>query len=175
MKRNLSILLSLCLMLTLCGCLAQSLTDKETAADFFYPRQTASIAEHPSEGVIAAEKRDVGENQGDLSALLGLYLRGPRDSALRSPFPSGCRIVSFEFDGDILHVTLDESFTRLESMDLTVACACLAKTCLSLTDAQAVHISSNASDSASSVDLTFRQDSLLLEEWTITATEPDES
>ena len=175
MKRKLSILLSLCLILTLCGCLAQTQANKEGCVEFFYPRQTASIAEHPSGGVLVGETRDVGEKQGDLEALLALYLRGPQSSPLRSPFPSGCHVESLNFEEGTLHVTLDESLAKLEGMDLTVACACLAKTCLALTDAEAVHIACDSSDSASSVNLTFRQDSLLLEEWAITAAETQPS
>ena len=78
---------------------------------------------------------------------------------LHSPFPSGLVLRSVEQDGGNLHVELSASLTMLTGTDLTLACACLAQTCFSLTEAETVTISS---DGLGFVSMTLTRDSLLL-------------
>ena len=66
---------------------------------------------------------------------------------------------SVERQGNTVHVALSASLTMLTGTDLTLACACLARTCFSLTDAQSVTISS---DGLGFVSMTLTRDSLLL-------------
>ena len=56
-------------------------------------------------------------------------------------------------------MALSASLTLLSGVDLTLACACLARTCFSLTDAQSVTISS---EGLGFVSMTLTRDSLVL-------------
>ena len=58
-----------------------------------------------------------------------------------------------------LIIELTPSLTVLNGTDLTLACACLAKTCFALSDAQAVTISAQG---LGFVSMTLTRDSLLL-------------
>lgn len=132
MKRILSLFLAILILFGLTGC------KKETKIDFYYPR--VEIQYGSSDGVIAAESREIsGENQS-LEYLLKLYLEGPVSQDLRNPFPAGTALGSVTLDNNLLTLTLSESFSKLESMDYTIACACLATTGFALTDADTITI-----------------------------------
>lgn len=77
-----------------------------------------------------------------LMATLEVYLRGPESSDLVSPFPDGLQVLSVSQEGDILLLTVSMELTTLSGLDLTMACGCLTLTCLALTDAEQVQISS---------------------------------
>lgn len=156
MKKTLCILLSLLLALCLLGCYAI------TPVEFYY--QQRSDPQSLPESVISAESREVSGHTDDLTYLLSLYLQGPLDAELKSPFPAGCKLVSAVPDGDTLCITLDSTFVTLENTQLTIACACLAKTCFSLTDAVQVQIQAAAEDNSKAVDVIIGIDSLILED-----------
>ena len=62
-------------------------------------------------------------------------------------------------EANALHVELSASLTMLTGTDLTLACACLARTCFGLTDAESVTITS---DGLGFVSMTLTRESLLL-------------
>ena len=99
-------------------------------------------------------------------AYRGDFNRGNTETnfSLKSPFPSGCRIVEIRRESKTLHLTLDGVFAQLENLDLTLACACLAKTCFDMSDAQEVKIDAVAPDGNSIINITFNRDSLVLED-----------
>ena len=66
--------------------------------------------------------------------------------------------------GGTMTVTLNAVFAQLENLDLTIACVCLSKTCLSLADVEEVHIKAVGPDDASTVNVTLRAEDLLLED-----------
>lgn len=152
MKRMTLLLLILCLLL--CGC---GSSGKESV-EFFYLR--TSYVYGSEDGVIAAETR---EHSGSLEYLLSLYLRGPLDDGLKSPFPVGCEILEVRQESKSLQLTLDQSLSRLKDLDRTLACACLAKTCFGLTDAQEIRISSGSPEE-NLFSITISRDSLILED-----------
>ena len=160
MKRILSLCLIAALLLSLLGCRQE--TASENTTDFYYLR--ASYVYGTEDGVIAPEPRDTSSRGNTLLHLLGLYLQGPLDDQLRSPFPAGCSLESVSLDGSTLCVTLDSSFSSLQGMDLTLACACLAKTCFSLTDVTQVQIQSTSADNEENVNVVLSIDSLLLDD-----------
>ena len=154
MRKIIALMLAAVLLLGLTGCLQAT----DTAA-FYYARYEDSYLYGMDNAVIAGEFRDITGHRGDLKYLLTLYFHGPTMEYLRSPFPSGLVLRSVEQDGSNLHVELSASLTMLTGTDLTLACACLAQTCFSLTEAETVTI---ASEGLGFVSMTLTRDSLLL-------------
>ena len=154
MRKIIALMLAAALLIGLTGCLET--TDTVT---FYYARHEDSYLYGLDNGVIAGESREVTGHRGDLKYLLTLYLHGPTMEYLHSPFPSGLVLRSVEQNGSNLHVELSASLTMLTGTDLTLACACLARTCFSLTDAETVTISS---DGLGFVSMTLTRSSLLL-------------
>ena len=112
------------------------------------------------DGVLAGEVREGSGHVGDLNYLITMYLRGPQDTTLRSPFPAGCKLEEVRSGGNTLCIVLGSEFTALENTELTLACAALAKTCLALSHTQRVRIDSSSDEKTFTVTLT--EDSLLL-------------
>ena len=158
MKRFFALLLIPVLLAGLCAC---QITDNDVIepVEFFYQRTEYGYG--GTDGVIAAETREASGHAGDLTYLLALYLRGPLDPTLKAPFPSGCKLLGFYMEGKTISLTLDSTFASLQNMDLTLACACLAKTCFSLTDATQVQITALTPDDVPSLDVTISAESLL--------------
>ena len=161
MKRTVSFLLILIMLLSLCACQIQG-SDVMEPVEFYYLR--TDYVYGGTDGVIASETREASGHVGDLPYLLALYLRGPLDSSLKAPFPTGSKILSFYLDGETLSVTLDSTFASLQNMELTLACACFARTCFSLADVAQVQITALTPDDTPSLDITISADSLLLED-----------
>ncbi|MBQ8621711.1 MAG: GerMN domain-containing protein [Oscillospiraceae bacterium] len=155
------IILLLCFLLTLSACAqpnpAQDIRDP---VSFFYLRTAFSYGQQ--DAVIVCEQREADGHREDLEYLLSLYIQGPIGEGLESPFPSGLRLIEAAVLEDTVFVTLSSRFSTLSDMDMTLACACLTKTCLSLTDARQVTISCDGQTLGSSFSITLTEDDLLL-------------
>ncbi len=162
MKRISSFALILVLTVSLFGCSYSKDSGSDTA-EFYYQR--ISYGYYTADGVIASESREVASHGNDLDYLLSLYLLGPLDGELKSPFPQNCKLIDVFYDGSTLCVILDESFATLENMERTIACACLAKTCFTLTNATQVQIQSDI-PSKGRIEMIIGADSLLMEDIT---------
>ena len=136
MKQILSLILSALIVFSFAGC------KKETKVDFYYPR--TEIQYGISDGVIASESRELSGENLNLEYLLKLYLEGPVSQGLRNPFPAGTALLSVTLENKLLTLTLSESFGKLENMDYTIACACLATTGFALTDVDTITILSGS-------------------------------
>lgn len=137
MKRILSMLLIISLLLSLGGCGFGGGKRKDHAI-FYYRR--ASYLYGQENGVIASEKRDISDHAGDLSYLLSLYLIGPLDEELESPFPKTTRLTSVRDNGETMQVVLSNIGSALSDSEFSLACACLTLTCLELSNATEVTI-----------------------------------
>ena len=157
MKRFISIVLIGILVLSLAGC-GQNAQDSQVP--FYYPR--AEFDHGAPDGVIAPEIHEISGHNNDLRYLLALYLLGPSDPELRLPFPEGAILVDLVQEGSTVTVTLSSIVTRLDDIDLTISCACLAETCFAISDVQTVHILSLVSAAGLSVDATYTRDNSLL-------------
>lgn len=134
MNRLMCLLCVLLAMLNMVGC---NRTDPvEEPVMFYYPRAEFGVGE--TDSVISPEIR---EGSGlTVEMLLENYLEGPLEAELINPFPEGTKLISISLDSDTLHITLSDSVASLTGVDLTLACASLAKTCLAMTDAASVEI-----------------------------------
>lgn len=158
MKRITALFLSLIILLGLCACQYQD-SDIIEPVEFYYQR--TEFIYGGTDGVIVPETREASGHAGDLSYLLTLYLRGPLDASLEAPFPTSCKLLGFNLEGKTISLTLDSTFASLENMELTLACACLAKTCFALADVTQVQITALTPDDTPSLDVTITAESLL--------------
>lgn len=158
MKRLISMLLALAVLLLPAGC---GWDAGDNTVPFYYLRRDSEFVYGAEDGVIAPENREVSDRSAGLSYLLRLYLEGPLDSTLRSPFPAGTKLLRAESVEGTVTLELSKEFTALEDMDLTLAYACLATTVFQLTGAEQVHITA-VSQQGVSKSITLFPDSLTL-------------
>lgn len=164
MKRTLSLILILALCLS--GCAFGQDRQKEPVT-FYYLREHSDSDDYDvffTDGAIGTETREASGHRQDLNYLLAMYLQGPMDPDLESPFPIGSQVMDIRTDNGELTVTLNTIASRLNDMELTIACACLAKTCMVLTDAETVTIVSYGPDESILFIRTFNSDNLILED-----------
>ena len=163
MKKTLILLLVLLLVTTLWGCeIGQSITDDPV--NFYYPWSDleAMMKQNPHCTVVGSELHEISGNRDSLAYVLSLYFLGPQDSALTSPFPKNTALLSVQEQAGRLTLTLSSNFSQLKGIDLTIACTCLAKTCLDLTDADSIYIRSEVENPQDSVSFTITRKNLLL-------------
>ena len=164
MKKQTICLILIALFLgSLFGCHYSESGDILEPVVFFYPRKPTSFVYGSNDGVITSEMREASGHTGDLDYLLSMYLRGPQDSELRTPFPKGCKLIDVQASNDILTVVLSAEFTTLENTELTLACAGLAKTCFALAEVQYVRVEAGAEERT--VSMTLDESSLLLADY----------
>ena len=161
MKRIICAVLTAILLLALSACYGGI---KEPVT-FYFPRRMNTEEEFTvvvENGVLGSEVREASGHADDLRYLLSLYLRGPVDDNLKSPFPAETALLNIHTEESALIVTLNSAFTALEDMELTVACACVARTCFDLCDAESEQILAYTSGDDNDVDMNFSRDSLLM-------------
>lgn len=163
MKQLLCLTLALLMFTGFFGCHYSESGDILEPVEFFYPRNPDHYVYGTNDGVFAAEIREASGHAGDLNYLLTMYLYGPQDTTLRSPFPAGCKPEIIRQEDDILYLVISSQFAELDSLSLTVACASLTKTCLSMTDVRQVSINSTSADK--SIHITMDADSLLMSDY----------
>ena len=146
MKRFL-ILVLVALMLTGCAFSGNRMNDPVT---FYYLRIASDDATYDAyyaDGIIGSEEREASGYRGNLRNLLTFYFRGPLDPNLTSPFPTGCRILDVSQKSSRLIIQLNPILAEKTEVEITAACACLAMTCMELTDVDTVQIEAkNAED-----------------------------
>ena len=156
----------LILLLLLCGCSVSSHNIKEPV-DFFYPKtceRPEDYKDYFSDGAIGCETREASGHRDDLYYLLSMYFQGPLDAQLLSPFTTDCTLVKVSQTGEELTVVLNANAAKTSDLDLTLAIACLAKTCMTLTDVNTVHIESRGIDDSILFHHTVTSDTLLWED-----------
>lgn len=135
MKRILCFFLAVSVLLTGCGFFGQRIKDPVT---FYY-----LCSKYPEElcCVIVSEEREASGHVGNLPYLLALYLMGPSNDELVSPLRPGVQITSKQ-DGTHIYLELSNLPSTLSDIDFSLTCACLTLTCLDITGAEDVTISS---------------------------------
>lgn len=163
MKKIIAAALLCCLLLSQIGCTGTH-NFTEDPILFYYPRIVTQYEYGSTDGVIGWEERDPAGHRNNLRYLLTLYLVGPVDDHLTSPFPDGCQLIDLNRSETEVAVTLNANFGALKDMDLTLACASLAQTCFSLTDVPVVRILCESSDGQISIDETITRQQLVMED-----------
>jgi len=131
MKRFFAVLILFSILLPGCGVKEQAL---------FYYCNTEFLHD-TQDSVIVSEKRDISAHSGDLPFLISLYLMGPLEKEYVSPFPAGVKLIDTQISADSLTITLDE-INNLSDYEYTLACACMALTCMELSAVKMVTVTS---------------------------------
>ena len=163
MNRVICLILTVLLLSSLCGCHFGKSADLLEPVEFCYPRRSDAFIYSADDGVLGTEMREASGHKDDLNYLLSMYLRGPQDNNLRSPFPDGCKLEEVRHGGNTVCLVLSAEFAALENVELTLACASLTKTCLGLTDASRIRI--DAVSETKTVSITMDAKSLLLADY----------
>ena len=135
-KKCLILGLILCLLPSLLGCRFH----KSDTMDFYYVRSRYQYGEQ--QGVICPESRDVTGHVQDLSYLMALYLSGPLDEGLSSPFTRSTRLLNLYIQNNTLFIELTPTGSSFSSSDFTLASSCLALTFLYFSNVDQVTVTS---------------------------------
>lgn len=156
MKRILCCFLVIISLLSLWGC---DEDNAEASANFYYVRSAYIYGQE--DGVIAAEPFDTAEFTDDRE-ILSVYLDGPKNVDLVSPFPQGTKIIDFSYKGETLYITLSSHVVALSKAKQVLACTCFARTAMELTGVKAVHFETDSSTVARMDPILIDEDTFLL-------------
>ena len=151
------LLLSLCLSLAACGSDEPKL---QSPVSFYYPRSEVTYGS--ADSVIGSERREAAGYQNNYIDLLGLYLKGPISPEFKKPMPAGTELLYLSVENGTAIVTLSDHIARITGMELTVACACLAKTVMAITGAEAVDIRAHSQSLGDTGNIMITKDNILL-------------
>jgi len=129
-----------CLLLVLTGCVSYTEGLRDPVTFYYVRRDYREDMSSP----IGSEQREASGHQLDLHYLLSLYMMGPSQEALVRAFPQGTKVMSLEREGSALDLVLSDVEDRLSEAEYALACLCLSRTLLELTDAQSVTIASGS-------------------------------
>ncbi len=139
-KRLLALLVCICLLIPAAGCSLFS-EEIQEPVQFYYLRESYLYGQE--DAVIRAEERDGTGHIKDPEYLLQLYLMGPHEEKLISPFPSGLQIVNIVTGREGVRIALSDPKGTLSAMPeirKTVVFSCLALTCFDITGIPTVTI-----------------------------------
>ena len=159
MKRLLCLFLLSCLLMS--GCSLSS-SDSVNSVSFYYVRNEYR---QDMTTLIKPERRNAAGHENDLSYLLALYLIGPSNNDLVSPLPSDTELLSVLQEDSTIAIQLSDTEKTMTDSHFALSCACLSMTCLDLTDAESITITSGTRT------ITMTRSNLSLTDNTNTATE----
>ena len=158
MKKMITIFLLFSLILGLYGC-SSGIQGYQFPVDFYYLRNDTEIQYSKEDGIITFETREAGHGD-NLTHLLNLYFQGPSDEMLTSPFPEGLNVISAHFNHNALDLILSDEFSELSGIQLTLACACIARTCLLWEGVDAINIRVQDNKAEASQTILLTKDSI---------------
>lgn len=156
MKRFFCFLLSLLSLFCFWGC---DSSDPDTVL-FYYSRNPEVYQYFEEDSVIRAEQRDLTGHRNDLRYMLGLYLAGPLEENLTTPFTKSTRLISVEQKEKTVFIELSDHASTMTDSEFSLACACLTLTCLHFTQCDAVSIISGDRNITMNGDIILLYDSM---------------
>ena len=109
---------------------------------FYYCRDPEQYRYFEEDGVIHPESRDLLNHRNDLRYMVSLYLAGPMEEGVVSPFTKATKLISAELHDDVIYIELSGHNTNLTDSEFSLACTCLMLTCMDYMPCQAVSITS---------------------------------
>ncbi len=161
MKKAITILLIFACVFSLFGCDADQ-EELKKPVTVYYKR--AQMGYGASDSVIATYALEAVGHETDTTFLFQEYLHGPDSSDFSTTFPSGTALISYQLEGLTAKVVLSDQFATLTGIDLSVACACLSKTIMSLTDCREVIIRAEHAQLDNNNFITISSNSYLLQD-----------
>lgn len=170
MKRILILLLIVALLTpVLFGCQREN-TEILSPVNFYYPKAVYSYGS--ADSVLGSEQRETAGFEGDFRYIMNLYLQGPTSSELVSPFPAGITVFSLYFKKGCAYLILNEAFSKLTGLELTLACTAIAKTIAEMTNMKSVDISVKSHELDGSDHIILNIEDILLLDSSASPTNP---
>lgn len=151
MKHWICLILAFCLLLSGCSMAGERIKEPVT---FYYLQEDYR---KDMEQVVVSEVREASGHRDDISYLLALYSMGPSKEGLQSPLPRNTQIIPIERTADSIVLSLSGNVLTMTDADFTLASACLALTCMNLTNVRQITVE------AGDKRVTIREDNLLLQ------------
>ena len=136
----------------------------QNTVDFYYCVSELQYSAQSSS--IASESREC-QHLNTNEDIIRLYLLGPQNSSLRSPFPNDIQLLSMHQNESTIYLLLSTEFSNLNNLELTLSSSCLALTVLQLTGAEKVCISAQGALLNGQQAITMTRESLLLSDTTM--------
>lgn len=159
MKKALAALLAILISLSCAACQAYP-NGSDGKVTVYYRR--ADVTYGTLDGVVAPYQLDAAGNEDNTRLLLDAYLAGIPSSQYGQTYPRGTYLVSLKRNGLTASIVLCHEFATLSGLDLSIACACLTQTVISLTGCQEVIISAENASLDGHNFITLSRDSYLL-------------
>lgn len=134
MKRIACLILLFSMLLSGCNSFGERIKEPVT---FYY---VSEDYQRDMNAVISSEMREASGHRGDLPYLLALYTMGPSTEGLRSPFEKNAKIIPTEHTESGIVLSVSDISHTVTDAEFTLASACLAMTCMDLTNATQVTI-----------------------------------
>ena len=131
--RILALLCVLVLLLSGCAVAPGQASSGDPATFYYLPREAELLR---TEEAVVSETRMV--RVLSLWDLLALYLKGPEQEDLISPFPPGTSVVDIRYPDGVLTMQMSGEFFTLTGVELSLASCCLADTVFAYTGREAV-------------------------------------
>ena len=131
---------------------------------FYYCREPDAYQFFQNDGVIRSEPRDITGHRNDLRYMVSLYLAGPMEESLVSPFRKTTKVISTEQSGSTISIELSDHSKDLTDSEFSLACACLTLTCMDFMDCESVTIISGERSMTMNSDNILLYDTLLSQE-----------
>lgn len=154
MRKRFALCLAMILLLSACTLTSEQTHDGEQAVFFYENRNADQLTEVVP---IGSENRYFGDYS--ISDFLDLYLRGPEDERLQSPFPAGTQVLDIHSGNGELTLTMSGEYFTLYGVNLSVANCCLASTVCSYVNLASVTIM----DETETIRMEVRPDDYLLQ------------
>ena len=139
-KKILSCILIFLMISSSIGCQQNK---NNTNYSFYYPRSDYgynSLEGKFYSSFIEPEVREDISGQ-TVAEIINIYLTGPAESTLANPFPEKMSLESVVIEDQTLIITVSNQLSELTGIHLMIACACIAKTGMDLTNTSTVQIS----------------------------------
>ncbi len=157
MKRSvICILLIMAMFLSACS----NGHDPETCSLYYPYKQTGGQYDR----VIGSEMKKIPSEDRDYKKILNEYLQGPFGTDLLNPFPAGAAVTAVDINIKSVTISLNAKFGLLKDIDLSIACACLAKTVFSIMPAQTVVLKAQNTFSDGSIYKAYSIESFLTDD-----------
>ncbi len=143
MRRWISLLCVLVLVLTMAGCgVAQKIRNEDDGLRLYYP-----TVPDASQGGDAIDSADISweelpqeDKQAQAEAVLALLMGECEAEEFRSPIPNGTTLLSCEVKGSTAYVDFSAAYGQLSGMDLTLADYCVTLSLTQIPEIYAVRI-----------------------------------
>ena len=138
MKKLTILLCCILLLQLLCACNGNT-EEFTTPVNYYYTNETVHY--NSVSGVLRAEVREGASLQGNITAYLHSYLRGPTSDDLKSAIPPEVYLVSCSVDGNVATIVLSSNFSKLTGVDLSTSCSALLLSVHDFAEIDTVHFS----------------------------------